>query len=409
MTPVDSSADGTAGLIGYLNSATDNNDQSRIGVKIGAFPLQFEINGTYDAGGPIENGVIQPIQMGHTYFVAVHIDGPQHTVIADVYEGTDADGTYIGSASNNIDPAFPLNVNSIGFTAPAGSGNPSITADVDDLHWQSDLPIGSFTETFDDGVGRLNTTTGDGDQLIVYDSSSHRLLGTFIRRDSDDVMEHDARLSHLGNSYALDGRFQFSFDWTPLSQVGDYARPAVGLLDNTLYPAAEIWIAHTDAPFVRGYGIVAPDYSRRDTADLGFPGWEFGETYRVICTLDATNETVEFEHYRLVDEEFAFEYNFEFSYSGNDSIARDVTWFGTYNSLDEDDHIGNQLTIGLDNMRFNQPCPWDLTGDWIINQADLGVLLAWYGIGDGGDVDGDGDTDQSDLGGLLSYYGEQCP
>ncbi len=51
------------------------------------------------------------------------------------------------------------------------------------------------------------------------------------------------------------------------------------------------------------------------------------------------------------------------------------------------------------------PIPGDLDGDGDVDQSDLGILLAAYGINDGGDIDGDGDTDQSDLGTLLSNYG----
>ncbi|MCK4871317.1 MAG: FG-GAP repeat protein [Phycisphaerales bacterium] len=55
------------------------------------------------------------------------------------------------------------------------------------------------------------------------------------------------------------------------------------------------------------------------------------------------------------------------------------------------------------------PCPGDLDGDRIIDQRDLGILLAYYGWGDGGDCDGDGDTDQADLGILLAVYDTPCP
>ena len=51
----------------------------------------------------------------------------------------------------------------------------------------------------------------------------------------------------------------------------------------------------------------------------------------------------------------------------------------------------------------------DLNGDGCVDQRDLGILLAYYGWGDGGDIDGDGDTDQSDLGILLAHWGEGCP
>jgi sulfatase modifying factor 1 len=53
-------------------------------------------------------------------------------------------------------------------------------------------------------------------------------------------------------------------------------------------------------------------------------------------------------------------------------------------------------------------CPEDLSGDGTIDLVDLGVLLAYYEVADGGDIDGDGDTDLSDLGALLAVYGEDC-
>ena len=54
-------------------------------------------------------------------------------------------------------------------------------------------------------------------------------------------------------------------------------------------------------------------------------------------------------------------------------------------------------------------CEGDINGDGQRDQADLGTLLASYGIDGGGDLDGDGDTDQADLGILLAVYGVPCP
>jgi FG-GAP-like repeat len=58
--------------------------------------------------------------------------------------------------------------------------------------------------------------------------------------------------------------------------------------------------------------------------------------------------------------------------------------------------------------RCYEPCPGDLTGDRVIDQQDLGVLLAAYEVSDSGDVNGDGFTDQSDLGILLGRYLAGC-
>ncbi len=62
-------------------------------------------------------------------------------------------------------------------------------------------------------------------------------------------------------------------------------------------------------------------------------------------------------------------------------------------------------SAGADEMCGN------LDGDDIVDQPDLGILLADYGCDDGncpGDVDMDGDVDQSDLGALLAAYGDDC-
>ncbi len=55
--------------------------------------------------------------------------------------------------------------------------------------------------------------------------------------------------------------------------------------------------------------------------------------------------------------------------------------------------------------------PGDLNGDCVVDQSDLGILLADWGCsgaGCPGDADGDGDTDQSDLGVLLANWGQSC-
>lgn len=59
-------------------------------------------------------------------------------------------------------------------------------------------------------------------------------------------------------------------------------------------------------------------------------------------------------------------------------------------------------------VRADAACLADLDGDGTVTISDLGILLAWFEIGDGGDIDLDGDTDISDLGTLLAVYGETC-
>ncbi|MCB9847649.1 MAG: S8 family serine peptidase [Phycisphaeraceae bacterium] len=56
------------------------------------------------------------------------------------------------------------------------------------------------------------------------------------------------------------------------------------------------------------------------------------------------------------------------------------------------------------------PCVADLTGDGVVNTADLGGLLGVFGTNDPyGDINGDGVTDTSDLGLLIAEFGRTCP
>lgn len=54
-------------------------------------------------------------------------------------------------------------------------------------------------------------------------------------------------------------------------------------------------------------------------------------------------------------------------------------------------------------------CPGDLTGDRIVNLADLLLLLQNYGVNDLGDLNCDAATDLNDLADILGAYGMTCP
>ncbi|HUU83744.1 MAG TPA: hypothetical protein VM243_09590 [Phycisphaerae bacterium] len=76
----------------------------------------------------------------------------------------------------------------------------------------------------------------------------------------------------------------------------------------------------------------------------------------------------------------------------------------SYNTLGDCNEFAFDLIVGQ--------CRGDLDGDYDIDQADLGILLADWGCTGGGcpgDCNGDGDTDQADLGILLAHWGQECP
>ena len=55
------------------------------------------------------------------------------------------------------------------------------------------------------------------------------------------------------------------------------------------------------------------------------------------------------------------------------------------------------------------PCPGDFNSDGFRNGADLGALLAAFGVSAAGDMNGDGVTDGADLGAFLSVFDLNCP
>jgi len=68
------------------------------------------------------------------------------------------------------------------------------------------------------------------------------------------------------------------------------------------------------------------------------------------------------------------------------------------------------MTVSTANgTNCSAPCPGDFNGDGIRDGADLGLLLAAFGISAAGDMNGDGLTDGADLGALLAVFGQVCP
>jgi hypothetical protein len=55
------------------------------------------------------------------------------------------------------------------------------------------------------------------------------------------------------------------------------------------------------------------------------------------------------------------------------------------------------------------PCPGDFNSDGNRDGADLGSLLAAFGVSAAGDMNGDGVTDGADLGAFLAVFGQACP
>lgn len=60
-------------------------------------------------------------------------------------------------------------------------------------------------------------------------------------------------------------------------------------------------------------------------------------------------------------------------------------------------------------VAFAPPCPGDVTGDGLVNLADLNLVLANFGTPtSSGDANGDGEVDLADLNMVLANFGADC-
>jgi hypothetical protein len=80
------------------------------------------------------------------------------------------------------------------------------------------------------------------------------------------------------------------------------------------------------------------------------------------------------------------------------------TWtIGIFDILTGSDTPG----VANDDCTYSDPCPADITGDGVVDGADLGALLGAWGTPNA-DLTGDNVTDGADLGALLGAWGS-CP
>ncbi len=83
-------------------------------------------------------------------------------------------------------------------------------------------------------------------------------------------------------------------------------------------------------------------------------------------------------------------------------FLEDASWSLTTNAAQE------LVERAIAWARAPSVCAGDLTGDALVDESDLGQMLANWQLGAGGDLDGDGDTDESDLGTLLANWLRTC-
>lgn len=267
----------------------------------------------------------------------------------------------------------------------------------------------TWTETFDDGVGRFDITTGDGNAVFVHDAPNASLNATFIRRDLENIFVPDRRLAELDLTVTEDSSVSFTFDWTPLDASPEWPSDTAAFLGffdgetNELVMGA--WILKAEDP-VSTYRIIAPGFD----SDFHFATWEFGHTYRVEFAIDGPGGTGAFSTWVLQDDEFVLQDSGEWPLP--DSVDYSFGRLGMQNLLDED--FGSTLVIDIDNFSFRLiACDGDVNGDGTVDPMDSGFILARFGCDypdDGinclaADANGDGIVDPLDVGYVLARFG----
>ncbi|MFG0293119.1 MAG: hypothetical protein ACF8MJ_08190 [Phycisphaerales bacterium JB050] len=103
-------------------------------------------------------------------------------------------------------------------------------------------------------------------------------------------------------------------------------------------------------------------------------------------------------------------------------VGGENAWLFYDEEINPDDLASSPFFTTMDNPEFvpifgvwmiravGQPKPLcaDLNDSGTVDLADLNIVLANFGAGDGGDINGDGETHLADLNALLATFGQAC-
>jgi uncharacterized membrane protein len=261
---------------------------------------------------------------------------------------------------------------------PSGSAHP--------LHWSAangPVDLGTFQ-----GSGRANDADWDGNVVVGWDERPDGLWqpcvwedGVQTRLSDNEFFTHAERVNSegtiiVGTAADADSMVAEAAMWT---WNGDtWEERLLGKLIGTVPP----------------FGIaIANDVSDDGSLVVGYNA--YGPTGDAFMWTEDTG-LINLEDF-LVDNGIALDPALEIQEAT--AVSDDGSTIVGF-SAETSPPFGYQSFI----IRISTPCAGDLDGDGDTDQADLGVLLAAYGVNADGDLDGDGDTDQADLGVLLADY-----
>lgn len=224
----------------------------------------------------------------------------------------------------------------------------------------ADEPI--WTETFTDGVGRFNITTGHAEKVFVHDPADQNIDATFIRRDVNSEPELDSRLTDLDGLVGETDVVTFRLLWTPVSEeFHGIAWPSIGFFHSaSLDHVAGIRVtngASGDRWVLRVPGLA-------DTA-VGGPQWQFGATYLLEFMIDGPSHMVHFSSHILIEAEFVLQNQADWAFPEATEYAFDT--LGIRNFLD-DQGIGSALVADIDDFSL---LGLDCNGNEILDFLDI--------------------------------------
>lgn len=206
------------------------------------------------------------------------------------------------------------------------------------------LAASSWTETFDDGVGRLDHVVGNGATSYVYDPVDQNIDASFVRGPAAD-----ARLALLDHVFDQDDSAAFSIDITPRSI--DSGRPRLGFFDSAS-GLAVVRVELDNFPLPGDVGPVTILPTTGGGFETGFSSpvfWDFDETYRIAVAIDGPQHELTFSTSRLDGGTFVLLRSETLSFP--DTLAFSYDSLGLGNIVDTQG-IGLSFNAEIDNLSF---------------------------------------------------------
>lgn len=283
----------------------------------------------------------------------------------------------------------------------------------------ADEPI--WTETFDDGVGLLDQTRGNGDSVFFWDAETQSIDGTFIRYVHNNPSV-DRRYAALEETFDFhDSILGFSVVITPVSTTpGDNSAAIVGFFNSETDPEDDLVVVAFTKTGILAVGV---EGHTDGCGPCSLP-FNFGTTYFVEALLNGPGLSFSASIYEGTDSSGSFVGNIVQILSPDwdpihlNALGLTNSQTGSVSSsvhaLIHEISYTFQCVFDEASSDINQnsipdecECLADLTDDGDVSASDLAILLGFWGVENPalGDLNADGEVNAFDLAILLGNWG----